>query len=62
MAMNEVMRGDPIPALKQLRDRLSTGPCEVEAFLGHYRPADRTRALRGLMLMAKFGLVAIDKL
>jgi alpha-maltose-1-phosphate synthase len=61
MAMNEVMRGDPIPALKQLRDRLRTGPCEVEAFLGHYRPNDRTRALRGLMLMAKFGLVAIDK-
>jgi glycosyltransferase involved in cell wall biosynthesis len=61
MAMNDVMRGDPLPALKQLRDRLRTGPCEVETFLGHYRPADRTRALRGLMLMAKFGLVAIDK-
>ncbi len=61
MAMNDVMRGDPLPALKQLRDRLRTGPCEVEAFLGHYRLADRRRALRGLMLMAKFGLVAIDK-
>jgi len=61
MAMNDVMRGDPLPALKQLRDRLRTGSCDVETFLGHYRPADRTRALRGLMLMAKFGLVAIDK-
>jgi alpha-maltose-1-phosphate synthase len=61
MAMNDVMSGDPLPALKQLRDRLRTGPCEVETFLGHYRPGDRTRALRGLMLMAKFGLVAIDK-
>jgi hypothetical protein len=61
IAMNNIMRGDPLPALKQLRDRLRTGPCEVETFLGHYRPADRTRALRGLMLMAKFGLVAIDK-
>src|SRR5271165_2246012 len=61
MAMNNVMRGDPLPALKQLRDRLRTGPCEVETFLGHYRSADRTRALRGLMLMAKFGLVAIEK-
>jgi glycosyltransferase involved in cell wall biosynthesis len=61
IVMNDVMRGDPLPALKQLRDRLRTDPCEVEMFLGHYRPADRTRALRGLMLMAKFGLVAIDK-
>jgi alpha-maltose-1-phosphate synthase len=61
IAMNDVMRGDPLPALKQLRDRLRTGPCEVETLLGHYRQGDRTRALRGLMLMAKFGLVAIDK-
>jgi hypothetical protein len=45
-----------------LRDRLRTSPCELEALLGNYRPADQTRALRGLMLMAKFGLVAIDKL
>jgi hypothetical protein len=60
--MNNVMGGDPLPALKQLRDRLRTSPCELEALLGNYRPADQTRALRGLMLMAKFGLVAIDKL
>jgi hypothetical protein len=62
IAMNNVMGGDPLPALKQLRDRLRTSPCELEALLGNYRPADQTRALRGLMLMAKFGLVAIDKL
>jgi hypothetical protein len=39
---------------------LRDGPQDLEALLRPYNRADRTRALRGLMLMAKFGLVAIE--
>jgi alpha-maltose-1-phosphate synthase len=55
------MRMPPLAALKQLRDRLRAGAQDLEAFLRPYNRADRTRALRGLMLMAKFGLVTIEQ-
>lgn len=55
-----VVSRQPLEAFKQLRDQLRGGPYEIEAFLRHYRASDRVRAMRGLMLMAKFGLVAIE--
>jgi hypothetical protein len=58
MAFVGVVGSQPLEAFKQLRDRLRGGPCDVETFLSHYRASDRVRAMRGLMLMAKFGLVA----
>jgi alpha-maltose-1-phosphate synthase len=60
MAFVDVVSIEPLAAFKQLRERLRGGPHDVRTFLGHYREADQPRALRGLMLMAKFGLVAID--
>jgi hypothetical protein len=60
IAVTEILRAPPLPALKQLKERLRTGPQTVENFLRPYEKPDRVRALRGLMLMAKFGLVAIE--
>ncbi len=60
MAYVSVVGTQPLDAFKQLRERLRGGPYHVETFLAYYREADRIRALRGLMLMAKFGLVAIE--
>ena len=60
MAFADVVGTEPLTAFKQLRERLRGGPHDIQTFLGHYRHSDKTRALRGLMLMAKFGLVAID--
>jgi len=62
IAALEIMRVPPLPVLKQLPERLRAGPQDLETFLRPYGAADRTRALRGLMLMAKFGLVAIEPL
>jgi glycosyltransferase involved in cell wall biosynthesis len=56
-----INRVPPLAALKQLRDKLRPGSQNLETFLGSYRNPDRVRALRGLMLMAKFGLVAIEQ-
>lgn len=61
IAALELMRMPPLSALTQLRDRLREGSQDIEAFLRPYRGADRTRALRGLMLMAKLGLVTIEQ-
>jgi hypothetical protein len=60
IAALDVLRVPPLPVLTQLRDRLRTGPQDLETFLRPYGGGDRTRALRGLMLMAKFGLVAVE--
>jgi glycosyltransferase involved in cell wall biosynthesis len=61
IAALDIMRMPPLPVLRQLRDRLRTGPQDLETFLRPFGAGDRTRALRGLMLMAKFGLVAIEQ-
>jgi hypothetical protein len=60
MAVVDLVGAKPLPALRQLRDRLRAGPRELESIVGSFRKEDRVRALRGLMLMAKFGLVAIE--
>jgi hypothetical protein len=56
----DVLRMPPLATFRQLRETLRNGSQDLETLLGAYGASGRDSALRGLLLMAKLGLVAFE--